>query len=151
MESLKEMAACWQSALYLTGSQIYDKTWPRLVAYRANPGHFSDQISLHFGSTVYFGSSSKNVEKSDLTSPGLVPCGVNLTLCWSKSDIPASQAKMYWNLIWKSPRFVPLGANLAHFVAKSVIRAPPTCEAVKSGGSWPNTHRKLNILHRTTR
>ena len=27
--------------------------------------------------------------------------------------------KMYWNLIWKSPGFVPFGANLTHFVPKS--------------------------------
>ena len=26
---------------------------------------------------------------------------------------------MYWNLIWKSPGFVPFGANLTHFVSKS--------------------------------
>ena len=27
--------------------------------------------------------------------------------------------KMYWNLIWKSPGFVPFGANLTHFGLKS--------------------------------
>ena len=26
---------------------------------------------------------------------------------------------MYWNLIWKSPGFVPFGANLTHFGSKS--------------------------------
>ena len=29
-------------------------------------------------------------------------------------------AKMYWNLIWKCPGFVPFGANLTHFGPKSV-------------------------------
>ena len=28
------------------------------------------------------------------------------------------RAKMYWNLIWKSPGFVPFGANLTHFASK---------------------------------
>ena len=29
--------------------------------------------------------------------------------------------QMHWNLIWKSPGFVPFGANLTHFGAKSTI------------------------------
>ena len=36
------------------------------------------------------------------------------------SDL-ALRAKMYWNLIWKSPGFVPLWANLTHFGAKPTI------------------------------
>ena len=31
----------------------------------------------------------------------------------------ACRVKMYWNLIWKSPGFVPFGANLTHFGSKS--------------------------------
>ena len=33
--------------------------------------------------------------------------------------ILARWAKMYWNLIWKSPIFVPLRSNLTHFKFKS--------------------------------
>ena len=29
--------------------------------------------------------------------------------------------QMHWNLIWKSPGFVPFGANLTHFGAKPTI------------------------------
>ena len=33
--------------------------------------------------------------------------------------ILAHRAKMYWNLIWKSPGFVLFGANMTHFGAKT--------------------------------
>ena len=29
-------------------------------------------------------------------------------------------AKMYWNMIWKCPEFVPFGVNLTHFVPKGI-------------------------------
>ena len=37
----------------------------------------------------------------------------------------APPRKMHWNLIWKSPGFVPFGANLTHFGAKLTI--PASC------------------------
>ena len=40
---------------------------------------------------------------------------------------------MYWNLIWKSPGFVPFGANLTHFGAKPTI---PALEANKYQFKW---------------
>ena len=42
---------------------------------------------------------------------------------WYKSgtdQISPPCAKLYWNLTWKSPRFVRFGANLTHFWPKSV-------------------------------
>ena len=46
--------------------------------------------------SVHFGSVSENV-------------------LWSR------RAKMYWNVVWKGPRFVPFGANLTHIKPKSDI------------------------------
>ena len=34
---------------------------------------------------------------------------------WTFSD--RCSAKMYWNMIWKSPGFVPFGTNMTHFRA----------------------------------
>ena len=39
----------------------------------------------------------------------------------------ANRAKKYWNLIWKSPGFVPFGANLTHFGPKCDISADALC------------------------
>ena len=42
---------------------------------------------------------------------------VGLAPKWVRSS------QMYWNLTWKSPGFVPFGANLTHFGAKPTILA----------------------------
>ena len=50
----------------------------------------------------------------------LAPNGTNPGLFQIRFQyILARRAKMYWNLIWKSPGFVPFGANLTHFGSKS--------------------------------
>ena len=57
-------------------------------------------------------------------------CNVNITVTgyryrsWEKTSgmVGLSRySQMYWNLIWKSPGFVPFGANLTHFGAKPTI------------------------------
>ena len=50
----------------------------RLAPNGTNPGLFSDQISVHFG------SASQNVLKSDLKNPGFVPFGKKTDLLWAK-------------------------------------------------------------------
>ena len=45
----------------------------------------------------------------------------------------ARSSQMYWNLIWKSPGFVPFWANLTHFGAKSTI--PDTQRTVLLSGN----------------
>ena len=42
-----------------------------------------------------------------------------------KLDKTGTTARMYWSLIWKSPRFVPFGSNLTQFLPKSDI---PVCD-----------------------
>ena len=56
------------------------------------------------------------------------PNNVRLAPNWTNpglfsSDFSAFGAprQMHWNLIWKSPGFVPFGANLTHFGAKPTI------------------------------
>ena len=58
--------------------------------------------------------------RSTLERVRLPPNGTNLGLFQIRFQyILARRAKMYCNLIWKSPRFVPFGANLTHFGSKS--------------------------------
>ena len=40
---------------------------------------------------------------------------------FSTFNILAHRAKKYWNLIWKSPGFVPFEADLTHFGTKADI------------------------------
>ena len=49
--------------------------------------------------------------------------------------ILARWAKMYWNLIWKSPGFVPFGVNLTHFGPKS--GHPILFRRMSIGFLWP--------------
>ena len=52
----------------------------------------------------------------------LAPNGTNSRLFQIRFPyILARKAKMYWNLVWKSLRFVSLWSNLASFVHKSDI------------------------------
>ena len=55
---------------------------------------------------------------------------------------------MYWNLIWKSPWFVPFGANLALFEPKS---AKPVTSAPRAGGQCDQynicLYIRVNFLH----
>ena len=91
--------------------------------------------------SIYSGCQPKILRKLILKSPKCVPFGANLAQCGANSDIPTTShlvawtwvtrfgpkicsdwpqsAKMYWNLLWKSPEFFPFGANLNHLGSKS--------------------------------
>ena len=67
--------------------------WVLFTSSGINPGFFSDQISVRFGST------SQNVLKSDLKkSPEFVPFEVNLTNFGTKSDTPPFSSHNTHNL-----------------------------------------------------
>ena len=53
-------------------------------------------------------------------------------------------AKIYWNLIWKNPGFVPFGASLTQFVANPAI----VVEQLYSNTSWKKTKRKNDKTER---
>ena len=54
-----------------------------------------------------------------ITTAGMGYLSPKLTL---RKIAPLRQ--MHWNLIWKSPGYVPFGANLTHFGAKPTIPVP---------------------------
>ena len=59
---------------------------------------------------------------------------------------------MHWNLIWKSPRFVPFGANLTHFGVKLTIpesrwREPADVNLPVPSLSQPSSLRRLCVCH----
>ena len=68
-----------------------------------------------------------------------IPNGTNPGLFQIRSQyILAQRAKMYWNLIWKSPGFVPFGANLTHFGSKSGHPVSPSSRHYLCPPSWLN-------------
>ena len=68
-------------------------------------------------------------------------------LKWYTQGMSDLRAKMYWNLIWKSPRFVPFVNNRTLFCSNSDI-PDCACAAVGSGvsdfGRWAKMYRKSN-------
>ena len=70
-------------------------------------------IVIHFSSIISHGSPVIN-KHLDLV--------VHVkTTCQYTRDVNV-RSKMYWNLTWNSPGFVPFGTNLAHFGANFEIR-----------------------------
>ena len=44
----------------------------------------------------------------------------------------AHRAKMYWNMILKSPQFVPFDANLTHFEPKPALSEGESVKPIRS-------------------
>ena len=66
------------------------------------------------------------LQKCVRLAPKCVQLAPNADKSGTFSDLGALRAywaKMYWNLIWKRPGFVPFGAKLTHFGAKPTICA----------------------------
>ena len=108
---------------------------------------------------VVYDSSESSTSPIALTSSntGMSDLGPNLVRLakmgqirdFFRSDFSAFGAprQMHWNLIWKSPGFVPFGANLTHFEAKPTIPARYRFVAgvVDSDKIEQNWHRTGNI------